>query len=61
MNKTRTTMKLALGAIFFADVYVILRGSPYIAEVSWIILIGVLSLGVIIFGSKVEHAKEVRA
>ena len=61
MNKIRTAMTAALTVSFSLAVYGILRGSPYIAEVSWIILIGVLSLGVIIFGSKDEHAKEVRA
>jgi len=59
MNKIRTAMTAAFTVSFSLAVYGILRGHSYIAEVSWIIFIGMIATGVIIFSSKNEHTKEV--
>ena len=61
MNKIRSAMTAALIVGFSLAVYGILRGAPYIAEVSWVVLIGMLTIGVIIFGPEDKHGKEVRA
>ena len=59
MNNKILGIMSALAVNFFIAVYGILRGPPYVSWVSWIILIGILSLGAIEFGSKEKHGKEV--
>ena len=59
MNNKILGIMMALIVILYMVVYGIVLGPPYIAWMSWIVLIGILALGAIELGSRGKHGKEV--
>ena len=57
MNNKILGIMLALTVIL--SMYGIVLGPPYIAWMSWIVLIGILALGAIELGSRGKHGEEV--